>query len=195
MEERKLSEKESLELITQMIQSTKRSVEKGSGSYFLIFGYLSTAVAILIYTVWKQTGNPQIFWAWWLIPLIGYSIMFFKKRNTPKRVITAIDSIIWKIWLVSGICCCISPIVSMFVRMPILFLEAFIVSSTTTMLGLIIKSKMLTIFGFISIALSYALLFIPNDMHIPAFAAMFVVLMIIPGHLLNAIAARNAKNK
>lgn len=195
MEERKLTEKESLELITQMIQSTKEKLEEGSGTYFLIFGYLSTAVAILVYSVWKLTGSHHIFWAWWLIPLIGYTISYFKRRNAPKRVKTAIDTIIWKIWIVAGICCCISPIVAMFVQIPILFLEAFIVSTATTMLGLIVKSRMVSIFGFLSIGVSYTLLFIPNEWHIPAFAAMFVILMIIPGHILNAVAARNNKNK
>jgi hypothetical protein len=194
MEEKKLTEKESLELITQMIQSTKEEVEKGSGTYFLIFGYTSTLVALFIYMIWRLTGNPLIFWAWWLIPIIGYSIVYFKRRNAPKRVITGVDTIIWKIWIVSGICCCVSPIVSMFVEMPILFLESFIVTSTTAMLGLIIKSKVLTIFSFISIGLSYTLLFVPSDIHIPIFAAMFVIIMIIPGHLLNAIATHNHKN-
>lgn len=194
MDEKKLTEKESLELIAQMIQSTKENLEKGSGNYFLLFGYLSTFVALLIYVVWTLTGNPLIFWAWWLIPLVGYSVVYFKKRNAPKRVITGIDTIIWKIWIVAGACCCVSPIVNMFVQMPILFIEAFIVSSGTTMLGLIIKSKMLSIFGFVSIGLSYTLLIVPSDMHTPVFAAMFVVLMIIPGHLLNAIATRNNKN-
>lgn len=35
MEDRKLNEKESLELITQMIRNTRRNLDAGSGNMFL----------------------------------------------------------------------------------------------------------------------------------------------------------------
>ena len=39
MEDKKLNEKESLELITQMIQNTRRNLDTGSGNMFLVWGY------------------------------------------------------------------------------------------------------------------------------------------------------------
>ena len=39
MEERKLNEKESLELIAQMIQNTKNRMETNCGMPFLLWGY------------------------------------------------------------------------------------------------------------------------------------------------------------
>ena len=41
MEDKKLNEKESLELITQMIQNTRRNLDTGSGNMFLVWGYVS----------------------------------------------------------------------------------------------------------------------------------------------------------
>ena len=41
MEERKLNEKESLELITRMIRNTKHNLEIGDGNIFLFWGYLT----------------------------------------------------------------------------------------------------------------------------------------------------------
>lgn len=38
MEDRKLNEKESLELITQMIRNTRRNLDAGSGNMFLLWG-------------------------------------------------------------------------------------------------------------------------------------------------------------
>ena len=38
MEDRKLNEKESLELITQMIRNTRRNLDAGSGNMFFIVG-------------------------------------------------------------------------------------------------------------------------------------------------------------
>ena len=39
MEEQKMNEKESLELIAQMIRVTKQSIGSGSGNKFLMYGY------------------------------------------------------------------------------------------------------------------------------------------------------------
>lgn len=48
MEERKLNEKESLELITRMIRNTKHNLEIGDGNIFLFWGYLTvTSTAIV----------------------------------------------------------------------------------------------------------------------------------------------------
>ena len=46
MEDRKLNEKESLELITQMIQNTRRNLDAGGGNMFLLWGYVGTHAAI-----------------------------------------------------------------------------------------------------------------------------------------------------
>ena len=44
MEEKKLSEQESLELISQMIRSTRKNMEVGSGNQFLYWGYFTAAL-------------------------------------------------------------------------------------------------------------------------------------------------------
>ena len=38
MEEKKMTEKESLELVSRMIQATRQNLVKGSGNYFLVYG-------------------------------------------------------------------------------------------------------------------------------------------------------------
>ena len=49
MEEKKLSEQESLELISQMIRSTRKNMEVGSGNQFLYWGYFTAALSVLLY--------------------------------------------------------------------------------------------------------------------------------------------------
>ena len=48
MEEKKLSEQESLELISQMIRSTRKNMEGGSGNQFLYWGYFTAGIAVFI---------------------------------------------------------------------------------------------------------------------------------------------------
>ena len=48
MEEKKLTERESLELISQMIRSTRENMEVGSGNQFLAWGYFSALLSVLL---------------------------------------------------------------------------------------------------------------------------------------------------
>ena len=57
MEEKKLSEQESLELISQMIRSTRKNMEVGSGNLFLYWGYFTAALSVLLFLLVKCTEN------------------------------------------------------------------------------------------------------------------------------------------
>ena len=50
------TEKESLELISQMIQMTKENLERGSGNVFLIYGYAAVALSVVVYAAVYITG-------------------------------------------------------------------------------------------------------------------------------------------
>ena len=47
MEDRKITEQESLELISQMIQNTRRNLDAGSGNIFLLWGYIGTIATLV----------------------------------------------------------------------------------------------------------------------------------------------------
>lgn len=53
MEDRKLNEKESLELITQMIRNTRWNLDAGSGNMFLLWGYVCVLLTLV---VWAGVG-------------------------------------------------------------------------------------------------------------------------------------------
>ena len=59
MEDKKLNEKESLELITQMIQNTRQNLDTGSGNMFLVWGYVSVLVTL---TVLASVGRYLGIW-------------------------------------------------------------------------------------------------------------------------------------
>lgn len=59
MEEKKLSEQESLELISQMIRSTRKNMEVGSGNQFLYWGYFTAALSVLLFLLVYYTGEEH----------------------------------------------------------------------------------------------------------------------------------------
>ena len=81
MDNKKLNEQESLELITQMIQNTKFKMVKNAGTPFLVWGYMTVVTSLLIWYLLKETGNYcwQFFW---LLFLTG----FWMKHFLPHRL-------------------------------------------------------------------------------------------------------------
>ena len=57
MDNKKLNEQESLELITQMIQNTKFKMVKNAGTPFLVWGYMTVVTSLLVWYLLKETGN------------------------------------------------------------------------------------------------------------------------------------------
>lgn len=58
MEEKKISEQESLELINQMIEQTRRDSTVGSGNTFLIWGYVCMVVSLAVLLRHIQVLEP-----------------------------------------------------------------------------------------------------------------------------------------
>ena len=58
MKERLFSEKDSLELISQMLKQTRQNLEVGSGNIFLYYGYAALAISLLVFVLIFLTGNP-----------------------------------------------------------------------------------------------------------------------------------------
>ena len=67
MDNKKLNEQESLELITQMIQNTKFKMVKNAGTPFLIWGYMTVVTSLLVY-YWQ--------FLWLLMPAVSCCFSF-----------------------------------------------------------------------------------------------------------------------
>lgn len=96
MEEKKLNEQESLALITSMINDTRERLAENSGRPFLIWGYTSIAVSMLEYAAITFAWNRYWVLAWWLIPIIGHTLMWLfcrKKEHTPNLTSTAASKV------------------------------------------------------------------------------------------------------
>lgn len=188
MNEKQLNEKESLELITQMIKNTRQKLEKeGSGNYFLVWGYTTIAVSLAVWYLLTTTGNYHWNWLWLAIPVIGYSVMLLTFKKKEKYPRTYIEKVISYVWIVLGISCFFPSIATLFVYdFPILFMVILLISIGTAITGLIIRFTPLSIAGFVGMFLSIlCLLLINTDEVILVFAGLFLVIQVIPGHILN----------
>ena len=207
MEEKKLNEQESLALITSMINDTRERLAENSGRPFLIWGYTSIAVSMLEYAAITFAWNRYWVLAWWLIPIIGHTLMWLfcrKKEHTPKSYI---DRSIESIWIVTGGTCLFAVIGNIMYGSlsMLLFSVVLLIGTGVTITGLIIKDFTTAFVGSIASVFSLAFPIVHQfqlatgetgrhaiSTNIIIFVAIFFVVLVIPGHILNC---KNRKNK
>ena len=103
MDNKKLNEQESLELITQMIQNTKFKMVKNAGTPFLVWGYMTVVTSLLVWYLLKETGNYYWQFLWLLMPAVSYPVTIYSQRKKQRMAKTYIDRIVGYVWVVFGL--------------------------------------------------------------------------------------------
>jgi hypothetical protein len=185
MEEKNLNEKESLELISQMIRNSRHKLEDGNGMPFLVWGYTTFFISLLVYYFIHKTGDYHYHWLWFLIPVIGSIGMYITKKDGAKHACNYVDRIIGNIWTVIGIAAFLISLSAFCVRLPILSFMILLMGMGTALTGLVIKFKPVIITGFIGMACSVVPFVINGNEQIIVFGVIYLIMMVIPGHILN----------
>lgn len=202
MEDKKLTEKESLEVITSMIARTKERYSLGNGNIMLLWGYLTVGISVLIWILLALTHNPAVNWLWFLIWIIGGIVtpIMAKKNAAKKGVKTYTDKIISRLWSIVGF----SAIICTFTCVALLlfggidawsamFIFALIIVPLAEIAnGIVLKESSVMwgggiglfsgiiftccIAGRVALAAYWAM---------PLFIVAWVAMMIVPGHIIN----------
>ena len=191
--EKQFDHKESLELITQMINTAKNNLRKGSGNIILVWGYLiaftSIAVFILLQTLYVAYHAHYA----WFILVIGIIYSFIKRNSYRKETTRSyIENIISYTWLSFGIAIfllvgnfmlinfnifhqwqLIIPLILLLYGIPL-----FITGTISHFRPLITGA----IFCWTGATIAF---YIPVEYHMLIIAACAITGFIIPGHLLN----------
>lgn len=199
MENKKLNEQESLALITQMIQNSKKGLVVGSGNSFLFWGYLTLAVSIAIFLLLYITGNQSWFWLGIVIPVIGCLYTYWVSRRNGKKTMSYVDKVISNVWQIVGGACAIIALLALNYgnNIAILPLLLLVLSVGAGITGSVIQEKSFYNCSAFGIAISLGMLFNINSIvegplrQVFAFALAITVVMIIPGHMVNRKAKRS----
>ena len=208
MEERKITEAESIEIITSMISRTKERLEEGYGDILLMWGYLTVAVTALIWVLLVTTNNPAVNWLWFLIGLIGgiSSPIMAKRKRMETGAMSYTDRLTSNMWSVVGF----TAIASAILCLGFLFIgkdswsmmfafALIIVPMAEIMQGLVIKENSLIAGGSIGLLIGLFIMccisaHVPLMVtwFMPLFIMAFAAMMIVPGHILNSKAKRES---
>ena len=204
MEERKFTEKESLELISQMISASRQRLQKGSGNPFLYYGYTSIAISAATFLLTRFSGS----WAWnllWMLMFIPAIVLWVKDRDSKPEVTSYIDRMLtntWKVVLMLmvlslAVILCSgfgSGTINLMLMLP---LALIFVCTGTLITGLTIGEG--GIVGMTTIAFVMPVLLlsamVAGDQYLPiwnlAGGFSFLFSLVIPGHIINRRSSRS----
>lgn len=194
MEDKKLNEKESLELITQMIQNSKKNLRLRNVNILLLWGYLAAITAIVVYVLVLVTDNQAWNWLWLATPAIGFPVMYWQWKTTENPVMTYTDKVMVAVWKNVGQYGISASVLaslyfdSLMLLLPIILLLCSVGVAIT---GSIIKDNWMYNSAGIGAAVSIVIFSHfsnnPPGVHIEyiGFAICVILMLIIPGHRLN----------
>ena len=193
MEDRKINERESLELISDMIRKTKKGTAmKKDYNTFLIYGYTALITAIITWVTVHFTGRGEAMFTWFAM-FIPYIANTFVRKSSKPEVTTYIDSMLGNIWKVIGsmfiftviaivLIGVLTHVMNFSIMMPLSLIYAGI---GTSMTGLVIKEKAFIwtpLAGLLAAVYMLTEGWCHNFWNI-LFGMSFLVFMIIPAHI------------
>lgn len=186
MDQEKFSQTEALNVIEEMVNSSRYKM-KDEAKYFLLWGWMVFAAAVLHFIIINLgVENNWIVWPVMMgLAIVIYGIMIWTSKDE-KRAVTYIDRINRYLWL--GF---FGPlIITIFVGIHVSWFAAYpffmaIYGWSAIVSGGILKFKPLVWGGIASCLLGALTLFVP-DIYILLMLALAVLFgFIIPGHVLS----------
>lgn len=201
MEERKLTEKESLEIITSMIARTRERYI-GDGRIMLMWGYLTVVITAIIWTLIGVTHNPVWNWLWFLLWIIGGTLtpIMDKKMQHEKGFKNYSDTVTSRIWSTVGFSAIVATAICLAFLLvggidawSMMFAIALVIVPFAEIAsGIVVKEKSMIIGGAIGLSAGlFTMACIAGHVALyaswfmPLFIIVWVAMMIIPGHIIN----------
>lgn len=186
-----MTEKESLDFIVEMIENAKANIQKGSGAYFLLWGYLVSLAGLTNFIFYRETWAGFAWLAMLPLGFIGEIFIRRKMNRHKKRTYTYTDRIVGGTWLAFSISMGIMLIAGFgFIKVPngsyyffyiILLLLAALALYIS---GVAYRFKPLKFGAIACWVCAASCFFVPWRYNILLYVIGFVIGYIIPGHLL-----------
>jgi hypothetical protein len=183
-QENKLNEKQSFDLITEMINNAKGNIQS-EYVFFLIWGWIVALACLLNYALLKFTtiDHPEIAWS---IVIIGFALSFWHgyKIGKNSKVRTYADRVYGQIWLAF----LVSYIIVLFFMQQVNYnvnpLILLLAGGSTYLSGMVIKFKPLILGGIALWIFSIVNFLVPGDIQLLISAGAIIIGYLIPGYML-----------
>lgn len=203
-----MTQQESLTLIAEMLNNTKRRYNLEDGNNLLIWGYVSVITALVVWATLFLTFSPWSNCLWFAIPIVGWGLQVLTRKEHPQQayVKTYTDRIISGVWTFIGwLPFALSVICLVFQRfgypqawgMMMVYGLTF-VGLGILFTGIILEEISMKIGGCTSVVIGSIItcailsdVFLPAVWFFPAYCLAFTLMLIVPGHIIRAKALRS----
>ena len=99
---KEMTAQESLQLIRETMNNSRKAILRNSAKYFMLWGVLLFVTSLVIYLLWHATGKPQWNFLWFVMPAIGYPLAGLMRRNNVAVPQSEISKMLSQVWSVFG---------------------------------------------------------------------------------------------
>ena len=141
---------ESLQLITETFNKSRKGILRNSAKYFMLWGALLTITSLAIFLLWHFSGKPQWNFLWFAMPLIGYPLAaLLGKYNVavPQNEVSKMLSGVWSVFGAFAIT--LSAIAVCLVPMNVSLIIVIIMGLAECISGVLLKNWPIIVGGFL----------------------------------------------
>ena len=187
-EEKLITETESMQLISSMINKAKSRFGE-TGVLYLFWGWLVLICCLVQFTALYFFNNQNAYYIWyatWLAPI--YQVIYLRRFRKKRRVKTYTGEIIGFVWLVFVICIALIVFILIHLKAYSGINPAVLImyGIPTFLSGVILKFKPLRIGGICCWVLSVFSVFAEYEFQLLCISLAVILAWIIPGYLLRA---------
>ena len=145
-----MTAQQSLQLITETFNKSRKGILLNSAKYFLLWGALLTAVSLVIYLLWNLTGKPQWNFLWFAMPAIGYPLAMLMGKydvSVPQNEVSKMLTGVWRVFGVFAIT--LSVLAICLVPMNVTLIIVIIMGLAECMSGVLLKNWPIIVCGFL----------------------------------------------
>ena len=99
IENKEMTAQQSLGIITEMMNNSRRAILQNSGKHFILWGVLLMVMSLVIYELIHVTRDPIWNMLWFAMPLIGFPMIHFIGKNKVEVPQSVISKQLHGIWL------------------------------------------------------------------------------------------------
>ena len=145
-----MTAQQSLQLISESFNRSRKDIRRGSAKYFLLWGALLTVTSLVIYLLWHHTGKPQWNFLWFAMPLIGYPLAALMGKYRAPLPQNEVSKMLGGVWSVFGaFAVTLSTLAVFLVPMNVTLIIVILMGLAECMSGVLLKNWPIIIGGFL----------------------------------------------
>ena len=147
---KEMTAQESLLLIAETFNKSRKDILRGSARYFMLWGAMLTVISLVIYLLWHLTGKPDWNFLWFAMPVIGYPLAALMGKydvSVPQNEVSKMLSGVWRVF--GAFAVTLSAVAIFLVPMNVSLIIVIILGLAECMSGVLLKNWPVIICGFL----------------------------------------------